>query len=794
MTWLIQLVIAASLLAHVALLAYGYTRRKQGRRSDLNPLYRRNTLLLFAGVTLTSVIAAVLYLLPGLALWDSQTPFIQPGLILIVDLIALVILFGMLLLEDLADGERLHQWRQRWLIFGGVWAAAFIVAVIVSPTALITLPDWLTSLNRGIDLPTIIALVGFAASSLTLVFFSFRLSYQAPMPEIANRALYWVLVTAVLVAGVVLLGTGGDRFAIIGILALTMANTGTVYALTHHRVFDLRGELSRTFSLVLMTLLTAVLLFGGLYMATGLDLDRDRVSTQQAIALLAIAAGLIALIYVVARQVIEGILRRTIDPPPLDTAAVAREYSQRIAQVANINELALTATAAMNDAMKIRRSGLLLVNSTSDDLLELLVIPGGSFNPDAKGKTVNIPQKSRLYEILASEHRGVAYYDLLYDPQFDTLPEETRRFFEEIRMSAFAPIVMNQLMMGLLAGGPKRTDTAYTENDLNLMTTLAQQTGLALRNARLVADLQHLNATMRSLNHGLEDANQELARLDSVKTDFVTIASHELRTPLAQIRGYTDIIDAVNEQGMLEQEQTTLLVNNLRKATERMEELIAAMLDVSQLDVKAMDLRFTQTSIDTVLRLAIEPLTDAIKQRKQSLMVRGVRGLPQIQADLQRMVQAFRNVIVNAIKFTPDGGRIDITASLQPAQMPNGVDHILITIVDNGVGIDRAHLELIFKKFYRTYDPQLHSSGTYKFLGAGPGLGLTIAKGVIESHGGRIWAESSHHDIQNPPGSAFHILLPTIPPEGLRKAVSFETDLANLKVGPPPPPSPPPAS
>src|SRR5690606_24327441 len=147
---------------------------------------------------------------------------------------------------------------------------------------------------------------------------------------------------------------------------------------------------------------------------------------------------------------------------------------------------------------------------------------------------------------------------------------------------AFAPIVMNQLMMGLLAGGPKRTDTAYTENDLNLMTTLAQQTGLALRNARLVADLQHLNATMRSLNHGLEDANQELARLDSVKTDFVTIASHELRTPLAQIRGYTDIIDAVNEQGMLEQEQTTLLVNNLRKATERMEELIAAMLDVSQ--------------------------------------------------------------------------------------------------------------------------------------------------------------------------------------------------------------------
>jgi signal transduction histidine kinase len=227
-----------------------------------------------------------------------------------------------------------------------------------------------------------------------------------------------------------------------------------------------------------------------------------------------------------------------------------------------------------------------------------------------------------------------------------------------------------------------------------------------------------------------------------------------------------------------------VLVNNLRKATERMEELISAMLDVSQLDVNAMDLRFTQTSIDSVLRLAIEPLTDAIKQRKQSLMVRGVKGLPGVQADLQRVVQAFRNVIVNAIKFTPDGGRIEITASLQPAQAKDGVDHILVTINDTGVGIDPSQVELIFKKFYRTFDPQLHSTGTYKFLGAGPGLGLTIAKGVIESHGGRIWAESESHNMDTLPGATFYVLLPTIPPQSARKALSFETNPNRLPLKP----------
>lgn len=89
----------------------------------------------------------------------------------------------------------------------------------------------------------------------------------------------------------------------------------------------------------------------------------------------------------------------------------------------------------------------------------------------------------------------------------------------------------------------------------------------------------------------------------------MTIASHELRTPLAQLRGYTDIMDALNEQGILDADKTSGMIDNMRKATERMEELIAAMLDVSQLDVNAMDLRFAQTTIETVVRMAVEPLT-----------------------------------------------------------------------------------------------------------------------------------------------------------------------------------------
>ncbi len=295
----------------------------------------------------------------------------------------------------------------------------------------------------------------------------------------------------------------------------------------------------------------------------------------------------------------------------------------------------------------------------------------------------------------------------------------------------------------------------------------------SVRYARLVASLRSMNADMQALNKSLEETRDQMQRLDKVKTDFITIASHELRTPLAQVRGYGEILDALNEQGALDPDQTATMVGNLRKASERMEELIGAMLDVSQLDVDAMDLQFEQTTLDSVIRQAIEPLTDGVRQRRLMLSARGLRGLPPIQADTARLVQAFRNIVVNAIRFTPDGGRIEIAAQHEQAPQPDQPDSLLVTIHDTGVGIDRENLELIFTKFYRASDPSLHSTGAYKFMGAGPGLGLTIAQGVIEGHGGQIWAESEGHNKETLPGTTILVRLPLTPPESAQRVIPF---------------------
>jgi signal transduction histidine kinase len=124
-----------------------------------------------------------------------------------------------------------------------------------------------------------------------------------------------------------------------------------------------------------------------------------------------------------------------------------------------------------------------------------------------------------------------------------------------------------------------------------------------------------------------------------------------------------------------------------------------------------------------------------------------------IYADPERIYQALRNILSNAIKFTPDKGSITVDGRTLPG-------FIEITVADTGIGISSENQTLIFEKFGQLGRVDLHSSGKTKFKGGGPGLGLAIARGIVEAHGGTIWVESEGHDEKKLPGSTFHVLIP----------------------------------
>jgi len=251
----------------------------------------------------------------------------------------------------------------------------------------------------------------------------------------------------------------------------------------------------------------------------------------------------------------------------------------------------------------------------------------------------------------------------------------------------------------------------------------------------------------------LDDARITLERLDKSKSDFIAVAAHELKTPLTLIEGYAAMLrDQLPDQG--QDTPTSLLIKGIDNGTHRLREIIDDMIDVSLLDNDMLRMSFQPVWISQLLKIVQRELVEPLRERDQILTIKKFNGINDMTfGDSERLYQALRNLLTNAIKYTPDGGSITVDGRLLSG-------FIEITIADTGIGVDISDQERIFEKFGRVGNVALHSSGKIKFKGGGPGLGLPITKGIIEAHGGAIWVESDGYDEVNCPGTTFHVLLP----------------------------------
>jgi signal transduction histidine kinase len=261
-----------------------------------------------------------------------------------------------------------------------------------------------------------------------------------------------------------------------------------------------------------------------------------------------------------------------------------------------------------------------------------------------------------------------------------------------------------------------------------------------------------MEARVAHISGELGETQEKLERLDRNKSKFISVAAHELKTPLTLIEGYVSMImDDVKKSG---QPHMGGLLEGVNKGIERLHSIIDDMIDVSVIDNKLLTLNFQPLWISHLLNLLRHELKKPVTERRQTLEIVEFEGSDlMIYGDSERLYQALYNVASNAIKYTPDGGRITINGRLLPG-------FVEITIADTGIGISPENQSLIFDKFGQLGTTNLHSSGKTKFKGGGPGLGLSIARGIVEAHGGTIWVESEGYDEVKLQGSTFHILLP----------------------------------
>ncbi len=336
--------------------------------------------------------------------------------------------------------------------------------------------------------------------------------------------------------------------------------------------------------------------------------------------------------------------------------------------------------------------------------------------------------------------------------QPDWLPED--------RSWLGAPLYFKEKTMGMMVLARKDA-WAFNKDDALMVKTFAVQAAIAIENARLYDQEdrlnQLLNRTAEQQVNELSKAYETLEKLDKNKSTFIQVAAHELRTPLTVIKGYLGMLR--EHPSMQDNEPVLQAVDGVMQGTNRLHQIVNSMLDVTRLENQVLKPQLQPIPIAPMLRLIRKKYLEDLEARAITLHLdESVSEMPPLMVDSELFQKALENVIVNGIKFTPDGG--SVTVSIDSVKDDRHGAYAEIRVQDTGIGIDPPNLDIIFEKLYQLGTVELHSSGRTSFKGGGPGLGLAIAAGIIKAHNGKIWAESSGHDEAKLPGTTFFIRLP----------------------------------
>jgi len=233
----------------------------------------------------------------------------------------------------------------------------------------------------------------------------------------------------------------------------------------------------------------------------------------------------------------------------------------------------------------------------------------------------------------------------------------------------------------------------------------------------------------------------KLQEIDSMKSDFISLMSHELRTPLTTIREGSNLYLEGIQKGTISVERQMKLLTIINEECNRMINLVNSLLDLSKMEAGMMTYSFKKTDMLPLIERMmheIGPLADT-KNIKTSMVIGG--KLPRLSIDRERVMQVLRNLVGNAVKFTPNHGDVRVAARMDEKGLK-------VSVTDSGTGISRDKTEKVFDKYHQT---AIASTGKVH----GTGLGLSIVRQIINAHGGRVWVEHTSEE-----GSTFSFILP----------------------------------
>jgi signal transduction histidine kinase len=391
------------------------------------------------------------------------------------------------------------------------------------------------------------------------------------------------------------------------------------------------------------------------------------------------------------------------------------EVSLTLNSTLNLDELLQYIIKTATEILQCEAASILLY----DEKRNRLFFAASTGSDPKKIAQILVPIDGSLAGTIFREEKAIILSDVSQDSRHFSSVGQQINFQPKSLLGV--PMLIRDKGVGVLEALNKKSGE-FNQDDERLLSVLASQAAIAIYNARLI--------------HALQKAYEDISETDRLKSNFLALASHELRTPLGIIIGYASFLQEEDDGEVSDNAERVLA------AASQMRSILESMTSLHLLQAKGLTFKPRVVPVQQVVTAAYEEMRQIAEEMHHKVAFELPGQSLLVTADPEKLTPAFVNIINNAIRFTPSGGQIAIGAVQKSG-------NISVWVKDNGIGIAPDQLTKIFQEFY-----QVEPHTTRHF--GGLGIGLTIAKGLIETQGGRIWAESEGLGK----GTTIRILLP----------------------------------
>jgi signal transduction histidine kinase len=533
--------------------------------------------------------------------------------------------------------------------------------------------------------------------------------------------------------------------------------TGTIimvgfitYAITRYKLMDIKIIVART---IVFGLIIGLITFIYIVLSTVVARFFENLIgvTSNIIAGFTIAI-IIIIGYQPTREFVERITNSFLYKKSYTPDQLLSKIAEVTASILNVHQLLTSISGALSEAFHC--SGITVALLDKEDHLYVAYQEG--FDPKViqnftQGKEKVLPDYFKASrEIQVIDELKVQYESGEYQPKnVDLLMG-----LYQLDISLVVPLFVQERLIGVFAIGNKKSGDPYNKQDLNTLKIIAGQSAIAIENAILYDELKDFNVKLedevQKKTAELQKANEELRQLDAAKSEFISIASHQLRTPLTVIKGYVSMM----QEGSFGQVPPKI-IDNLNKiyiSNERLIGLVENLLDISRIESGRQEYQWSKIHLEDLAGTIVENLKNNAKEKDLKLFFhKPKKPTPLIVVDANKLHEVMMNFVDNSIKYTKKG-QIDVSVSAEPDGSAT------FCVKDTGMGIAPEIKPLLFRKFSR-------GKNSFRIHTEGVGLGLYVAKMLIDAHKGKIWAESEGLEK----GATFCFSLPQNGP-GIREA------------------------